>query len=228
MAKLFSRIQRPSLRWGLIFGIILGIANIAYNFATILITDSNVQAILGYVPAILFLVLGFYAGLRSAQETGKWTSGLAAGIWVGVIGVLIVELVVFANVLINLQNIIASERLYIQAHEAQFNNLKPADFGASDVIVTTVVEALVSIITATLFTTIGGALGGFTGRRRALAAAQNQSQPYSESLFEPPAEAEAMSAASLTDATERAQPAADSQDLNDAAAPAEVKDEAAK
>src|SRR5690348_11373348 len=108
MAKLFSRIQRPSLRWGLIFGIILGLANIAYNVAVMYVTDVSAQQILGYIPAILFLVLGFYAGMRASQETGKWTSGLAAGIWVGVISVLIVEVVVVVNTVVNLQNIIAT------------------------------------------------------------------------------------------------------------------------
>ncbi|HVU70482.1 MAG TPA: hypothetical protein VHD63_25380 [Ktedonobacteraceae bacterium] len=217
MAKLFSRIQRPSLRWGLIFGIILGLANIAYNVAVTYVTDVNAQQILGYIPAILFLVLGFYAGMRAAQETGKWTSGLAAGVWVGVISVLVVEIVVVVNTIVNLQNIIATQRQYIQMNQAQFGDMKPSDFTASDVAVTVVVEALISIITASLFTTIGGALGGFTGRRRALAVAQ--SQPYTESLFEEPA---ADGAAS--DET----PAATSDEVDSSAEPAEIKDEATK
>jgi len=184
MAKIFSRIQRPSLRWGLICGIILGVIGIAIDFAAIFITDVNIQSLLSYTPAVLFLVLGFYAGLRASQETGKWTSGLAAGIWVGVFGALIVGLLTIANTFINMQSIIADQRQYIQMNPSQFGGLKPSDYTASDVIITALLAVFVSIGNAAVFTTVGGALGGFTGRRRALAVAQRKA--YEESFSEAP------------------------------------------
>jgi hypothetical protein len=175
MAKYFARIRRPSLRWGLIFGIILGVVEAVYNFAASYITDTNLQLILGYIPAILFLVLGFYAGLRASQETGKWTTGLITGLWVGLIGTVIADLIPLANTFINLQSIVANSQAYIKTHEAQVNNMKPSDYAASDVIVTALLEMLVSIVNAAFFTIIGAGLAGFIGRRRSLAAAPSSS-----------------------------------------------------
>ncbi len=140
----FARIQRPSLRWGVIFGIILGIVEAAFNFAVSHVTDQNAQNILGYVPALLFLVLGFYAGLRASQETGKWTTGLITGLWVGLIGTVIADLIPLANTFFNLQNIVADAQAYIKTHEAQVNNMKPSDYTASDVMVTALLELVVS------------------------------------------------------------------------------------
>src|SRR6266851_6843066 len=140
----FARIQRPSLRWGVIFGIILGIVEAAFNFAVSHVTDQNAQNILGYVPALLFLVLGFYAGLRASQETGRWTTGLITGLWVGLIGTVIADLIPLANTFFNLQNIVADAQAYIKTHEAQVNNMKPSDYTASDVMVTALLELVVS------------------------------------------------------------------------------------
>jgi hypothetical protein len=185
MAKVFMRIRRPSLRWGLIFGLILGIVEIGYNFVTSFITQADLQSLLSYVPTVLFLVLGFYAGLRAARETGKWTSGLVAGIWVGVIGTVFAYLVVLVNILINLQSIVASSQLYIKTHPDQVGGIKPSDYTASDVLITALVGLLATVINSVFFTLIGGALGGFMGRRQALALATPASTEYVEAMFEP-------------------------------------------
>lgn len=183
MAKIFARIQRPSLRWGLIFGIILGIVDVVYNFAGSFVTDASVQSILGYAPAVFFLALGFYAGLRASQETGRWTSGLVAGIWVAAISTVILYLIPLVNVLINLQSIVASEQLYLKAHPV--SGINPANYSASDVLIALLVGMLSSMVSCAFCTMIGGALGGFMGRRRALATSADN--VYKESLFDLPA-----------------------------------------
>ncbi len=184
----FARIQRPSLRWGLIFGIILGIVEAVFNFAASF-TDQNTQNILGYIPAVLFLVLGFYAGLRASQETGKWTTSLLAGLWVGLIGTVIADLIPLAYTLFNLQSIVANSQAYIKTHEAQVNNIKPSDYTASDVMITFLLQLVVSIINAAFFTIVGGGLAGFIGRRRALALASagTGTSVYEEAMFTAPA-----------------------------------------
>lgn len=183
MAEILARIkQRPALRWGLIFGLILGIVDIAYNFAGSFVTDAGAQNILGFIPAVLFLVFGFYAGLRASQETSRWTSGLVAGIWVAVIGTLIFYVIPLINVIVNIQSIIENQRLLLKAHPV--SGVDPANYGASDVFVALLVEMLISMISCAFCTLIGGALGGFMGRRRALAS--KTSEAYEESLFQPP------------------------------------------
>jgi len=68
MAEILARIkQRPALRWGLTFGLILGVVDIVYNFAGSFVTDAGAQNVLSLIPAVLFLVFGFYAGLRASQ-----------------------------------------------------------------------------------------------------------------------------------------------------------------
>lgn len=171
MIQIFARIKRPSLRWGLIFGIILGVVEVAYNFGASFVSDVNVQSILGYIMAFLFIITGFYAGLRAARETGRWTSGLAAGIWVAVFGTVIFFIIPIINTLINLQTIVASQQLYLKMHPV--NGMKPSDYTASDVIVTQLVGMCLQMIFCALFTTVSGGLGGFVGRRRALLAAEN-------------------------------------------------------
>lgn len=241
MTRIFAKIQRPSLRWGLIFGIILGVVATAYNFAISFVQDQNTLAVLGYIPALLFIVLGFYAGLRAAQETRKWTSGLVAGIWVGVIGAAITEIVPAIYTLVNMQSIVTSDRLYIKTHPAETNNMDPTKFTSSDVLVVMLESILLGIISSSLYTTIGGALGGFVGRRRALAASGESAGTgavYQEAMFEPPAspltdkgtpEAPVDETAQPTDKIQKTTGEHVSETLAaEAAEPVEIKDEAAK
>jgi uncharacterized membrane protein len=186
MINIFARIQRPSLRWGLIFGVILGIAEVGYNFTASFITDASLLAILGYIPALLLIFIGFYAGLRASRETGKWTSGLAAGIWVGVIAAVIFYLIPMINTFVNLQAMIASGQLYFKTHpQPGFN---PSSYGASDVIITQLEVWLSLVAEFALFTLVSSALGGFVGRRRSLAMAVSQEQE--EAVSEADIEAE--------------------------------------
>jgi hypothetical protein len=224
MAKIFARIRRPSLRWGLLFGIILGVVEVVYNLATSFVTDANAQLILGYIPAVLFLVLGFYAGMRAAQETGKWTSGLAAGLWVGVIGSVVAFIIPMVNTLINLQSIVESSQLYIKAHPDLSGGMKPSDYTASDVLLSSLLELLLLMVNSVLFTLVGGALGGFVGRRRALALAIPASKEYEEPLFEPPV---SPTVVEIEPIAETELPDVETEPIIEAE-PAEIRDEATK
>lgn len=172
MAKIFARIQRPSLRYGLIFGLILGVVQIIYGFATSFITDANAQSYLSTIGLALFLVFGILAGRRAAQETGKLGTGALAGLWAGLIGSAVEALLPLINTFIFLQSILDTTRNYIKTHPSQHPGLKPSDYTASDVIVGTLISLLFYILFYTLITLIGGALGGYLGRRSALLASQ--------------------------------------------------------
>lgn len=186
MAKIFARIRRPSLRYGLIFGLILGVVQIIYGFGTSFISDTNTQSLLSTIGLVLFLVFGFLAGRRAAQETGKLGTGVLAGLWAGLIGSFVEALVPLINTLIFLQSILDTTRLYIKTHPSQYPGIKPSDYSASDVIIGTLIGLLFYILFYTLITLIGGALGGYWGRRRA--PASQTSGEYEEAMFVPPAE----------------------------------------
>lgn len=184
MAKIFARIQRPSLRQGLLFGIILGVVEIAYGFFASFVTQAEFQSVLGTVALALFLLFGFLAGQRASKETGKLGSGVMAGLWAGLIGSFIDGIIPLVGTLVNMQSIVASDQLYIKAHPDQFSGLKPTDYTASDVMTTALVALLFSVLFYTLITLIGGALGGMMGRRRALASASDGE--YQGTMFEKP------------------------------------------
>jgi hypothetical protein len=225
MTKIFAKIQRPSLRWGLIFGIILGVVEVVYNYAASFITEVNVQSILGYIAAILFIVMGFYAGLRASQETGKWISGLVAGIWVAVIGTVIFYVIPLANTFINLQAFVASAQLYLKTHPV--SGMKPSNYTASDVIITELLGLLASMINCALFTIIGGGLGGFMGRRRSLALATPAHTEDEEALLVPPAFDTEVEALEIGDETQKAE-APEAKDDADKVEVPEIRDEATK
>ena len=183
MAKILAGIrQRPSLYWGLVFGVILGVVETVYNFGASFVTDINIQNILGYIAAALFIVVGFYAGLRAARETGKWTSGLGAGLWIALIGTVIFYIIPFVNTFVNLQTILANARLYLKNNPSI--GIKPADYSASDVLLNQTLEMFVAMINCALFTLVSGALGGFIGRRRAQALSASTNTTGQEASLE--------------------------------------------
>lgn len=184
MANIFARIRRPSLRQGLMWGLILGVVEIVYGFAISYVTQADVQALLSNVILVLFLVFGFIAAQRAARETGKLSTGVMAGLWTGLVGAILYSLVPLVNTFINLSNIVASTQMYIRAHPGQFSGMKPTDYTATDALTTMGLYLLFYVILLyTLLAVIGGAVGGFMGRRRALAS--QSSEEYEEAMFEP-------------------------------------------
>ena len=184
MANIFARIRRPSLRYGVMWGLILGVVEIVYGFAISYVTQSDAQALLSNVILALFLVFGFIAAQKASRETGKLGSGVMAGFWTGLIGAVLYGLVPLVNTFINLSNIVTSTQSYIATHQAQFSGMKPTDYTATDALTTMGLYLLFYVILLyTLLAVIGGAVGGFMGRRRALASLP--SEEYEEEMFEP-------------------------------------------
>ena len=184
MAKIFAGIRRPSLRYGLIFGIILGIVQIAYGFVASFVTDQGAQTFLSTIGLVLFLIFGFLTGQRAARETGKLGTGVLAGLWAGLIGAALDALLPLINTIINLQSLVVQTQAYIKTHESQYNNMKPSDYTSTDVLIGTLIGLLFYILFYALLTLIGGAVGGYLGRRRALAA--QDGGDYEEAMFVKP------------------------------------------
>lgn len=166
MKALLAKIQRPSLRQGLIFGLILGGVQIAFGFITSFITQPDILSIFSSAALVLFIVFGFMAGRRATRETGRLATGVAAGIWTGLIGALLDALVPLVYTLLYLPTIVAEARQYIKTHPTQFPNYNPASYGSSDALVGFVENLLPYIVLYILISLIGGALGGALARRR--------------------------------------------------------------
>lgn len=182
MANIFARIRRPSLRYGLMWGLILGVVEIVYGFAISYVTQANMQALLSNLSLLFCIIFGFLAAQKAAQETGKLGSGVMAGFWTGLVGSILYALVPLVNTFINLSNIVAEGQLYMKAHPEQ--GMKPSDLTGSAVLLTTALYLVFNVVVIyTLISLIGGAAGGWRGRR--LAPSEQPGEEYEEAMFEP-------------------------------------------
>lgn len=186
MTKIFARIRRPSLRYGLIFGLILGVVQIAYGYAASFITSASAQSLLSTIGLALFLVFGFLAGQRAARETGKLGTGVLSGIWTGVIGSLIFDLVQIVGTFVSLSAIVANQQQAVKNNPKLYAGIKPSDITPSSILTVFFIYLLFYLLFYTLLTLIGGAIGGYMGRRSALAA--QDGGEYEEAMFVKPSE----------------------------------------
>ncbi len=175
--QMLARVRRPSLRQGLFFGLILGAIEIVLSVATGLIAQAGVQSFLGTIALALFIILGFLAGQRAAQETGRLGTGAIAGLWVGLIGGVLWALAQFVQILIFLPTLVNQARDYLQKHLNQLpRGYNPANLTSTDVLLANLEPLILSLIFYMLFALIGGALGGMLGRRRLVRSSEYQAE----------------------------------------------------
>jgi hypothetical protein len=170
MAKIFNRISQPSLRQGILFGLILGAIEIVVWVLGSFFGQASIQSILSIVSLTAFLLAGYLAGLRAAQATGKMKTGVIAGLWTGLIGNLLVALFLFVLELIFLPTQVALTKFYLKSHQSDFPSLKTSDITPSYVLTGFLINLLPQIAFYIVITLVGGILGSFLGRRRALAS----------------------------------------------------------
>ena len=172
MQNVLSKVRNPALRQGLIFGIILGIILVGLNFFF-----SGLIII-----AVLTLLAAFIAGMRASQETGRTTTGTIAGLWTGIIGLLILSIIALGFLLHNLDAVRKSAQ--INANQQHLHSIVTN----SQIISTYLFVYIILIALGILFGVIGGAVGGNFGRRRAQIP---PAEEYHEAMFEPPSTSEA-------------------------------------
>ena len=80
-----------AFRIGLLFGIILAVIMIAFNFAEQFAKDviGAGGLILTILTIIISLAAFFFAGFRASSQSGKVSTGLLAGMWTGIISSLV-------------------------------------------------------------------------------------------------------------------------------------------
>ena len=172
MQNLFARIRNPALRQGLIFGIILGVILLALSF---IISDLT-------ITLAVCLLAGFIAGMRASQETGKLMTGVLAGSWTGLFGLLIPSLISLGLLFPNLDAV----RKNAQAN-ADKQHLH-VTYTNSLIISNLLINFVIIIALGVLFGVIGGAVGGSIGRRRALRLPPTEAneEPFVESTASTP------------------------------------------
>jgi len=128
--------------------------------------------------ALIFLA-AFIAGMRASQETGRITTGTLAGLWTGLIGILIPSIISIVLLLINIDAVRKS------AQDAADKQHLHITYTNSLLLTGLLINFLILLALGVLLGVIGGAVGGNFGRRRAQLPPVEE---YHEAMFEPPSE----------------------------------------
>ena len=195
MTQFFNRISKPSLRYGVIFGLILGAIEIVLwviNFIvqyffpqTYIAQYSSIQPILNILSLGAFLVVGYMASQKTARETGKFIKGIVASLWAGLIGCVLELLIPLVIDLIYLPTSVAADQQDYKMNPSNWPGMKLSDITPMYVLTIIAAYLLLSIFINTLIALVGGLLGGALGRRRTLAyEAEEGSVPQAEETAE--------------------------------------------
>lgn len=177
MKNIFAKVRQPALRYGLIFGLILEAIQILFLGILSNAIPMALGQIITIVVLVLFVIFGFIAGMKTARETGKWSSGVVAGLCTGVFGFIVFGILSFINDIVFLQQYVN----YGSTHPAP--GATAADYTSSAVLMRFAINLLGGLIFYTLISVVGGTIGGLVGRNR---AAVGDHSAYEEAMFIPP------------------------------------------
>lgn len=181
MKNIFAKVRQPALRYGLIFGLILEVIQILF----LGILGNAVPMLLGQIITIgilvLFVIFGFIAGMKTARETGKWYSGMVAGLCTGALGFIVFGIISFINDVVFLQQYVN----YAATHPAPGTD--PSVYTSASVLRGFAFNLLGGLIFYTMIAFIGGLIGGpigfLMGRNR---VGGIDGERYEEAMFIPP------------------------------------------
>ena len=158
-----TRTRNPALQNGLLFGIILGALEVVFS-----LTLGNVGFL---ICLVIYLGLVGFAGYRASARTGKVSTGLVAGLFVGLFSSIIGSLGLFFYTLPNIDTL----RQLLQQQANTFNQQGLAINYTNNVVIGLLVLLLVILIVASSVLALGiGAIGGAIGKGNAPA----QPTPY--------------------------------------------------
>jgi hypothetical protein len=173
-----ARTGNPALRNGLLFGVILGIIEIALSF---------LLGGLGFLLSVLlFLFIVGYAGYRASVRTGKVSTGLLAGLLAGLLSSVIAAIPLLIYYLSNI------DTLRTQLQQQMAGSSLPQGFTlTNNLVIASVILLLVVLVgVATLlglgFGSIGGAIGKGQAPRAPVLPPVYTPPPYPPQVYVPP------------------------------------------
>lgn len=176
MKNIFAKVRQPALRYGLIFGLILEAIQILFLGILSNAMPMTLGQIITIVVLVLFVVFGFIAGMKTARETGKWYSGVVAGLCTGALGFIVFGVLSLINDIVFLQQYVN----YGSTHPVP--GTTAADYTSASVLMRFAANLLGGLIFYTLISVVGGTIGGLVGRNRAAVS----DSAYEEAMFIPP------------------------------------------
>ena len=169
-----------AFRIGLLFGIILAVIMIAFNFAEQFARDviGAGGLILIILTIIISLAAYFFAGFRASSQSGKVSTGLLAGMWTGIISSLVNGV---ASVLLTIPQL---PELTRTANQAIINSGAQTDirYTETTMLLLTIGGTFLLLLLASAIALGVGAIGGAAGKGRA----PMSQQTYQESLYQSP------------------------------------------
>jgi hypothetical protein len=169
-----------AFRIGLLFGIILAVIMIAFNFAEQFAKDviGAGGLILTILTIIISLAAYFFAGFRASSQSGKVSTGLLAGMWTGIISSLVNGI---ASVLLTIPQL---PELTRTANQAIIDSGAQTDirYTETTMLALTIGGTFLLLLLASAIALGVGAIGGAAGKSRA----PMSQQAYQEAFYQSP------------------------------------------
>lgn len=152
---------------GIIFGVILAIVLVLYSFIAPFI-DQTLGAIGLFVNIAIYFVFGLMAGRRASTLTGNLSSGIMASAIAGLVSSVLAGIYALILTYVNID-------YYVQQAQIQANKQHPVIHVTPGYIIQAELAYLVTpLLFSFLLVLIGGVMGSFLGRRRALSMAATE------------------------------------------------------
>lgn len=153
----------PAFRYGIRFGILLGLVQIALSLLTtynIVGPWASTLSLVGGVVAVLIYLL---AGLLAARRTGRVGTGSFAGLWTGVIGSLIGFLGVLIISYVNIDRLRQQAQAAAHTAAGQVHQAVPPVTNQG-LLLAALLAGVLGILFSLVLGLLLGALGGLIGR----------------------------------------------------------------
>ncbi len=156
----------PALKYGILFGILLGAFQVVLSLLTNYLNLGSFALFVGILGIVVALIVYLLAGIRASRETGRVGTGAFAGLWTGVVSVIIS---ILGGILLASLNLGTLRQQTAAATQATANRLHQAIPATPDQLLlsTAALTGLAGLILAIVIGLIFGAIGGAIGKGRA-------------------------------------------------------------
>ncbi len=163
---LIERRGSPALKYGILFGILLGAFQVVLGLLTSYLQLGSFALIVSIIGIVVALVVYVLAGIRASGETGRVGTGAFAGLWTGVVSTILGFLGVLLLASLHLGTLRQQAGTAAQTIANQLHQPLP---GTTDQLLlsTAAVTGITGLIFSVLLGLILGAIGGAIGRGRA-------------------------------------------------------------
>ena len=153
----------PAFRYGLGFGILLGIIQVLLSLFTNYSNVGNSASTISTTGIVVAVIIYLLAGLLAASRTGRVGTGSFAGLWTGVIGSIIGFLGALAISYVNIDRLRQNAQVAAQAAASQLHQVVPPVTNQT-LLLAALVAGVLGMLLLLVLGLILGAIGGIIGR----------------------------------------------------------------